>query len=154
MEEISRIALARQIAGLYRRGRKFIDRSLCEQDFSSGQYGYLFYLFDHEGATQEEIRRALAYDKGTTARSLAKLEKSGFILRKSDGKDKRINHVFLTDRGREIHDDLVRISGEWNARLLQGFDEKEIELLGQMFERLLQNAARYSIMKKGNCYEE
>lgn len=135
--------LSKYVSILYRHNRSFMDRKLGEYNFGSGQYKFLFYLYHHNGATQDQISKDFEIDKATTARALSKLENGGFIVRKSDENDRRINHAFLTEKGQSVRNEMVNLSDEWKNMLLQGFTDEEILTLEKLFLRLSHNACLY-----------
>ena len=60
---------------------------------------------DQDGLNQNELASLTYRDKSSLARLLAKMEKKGYLYRKQNEEDKRINEVFLTPMGREIFED-------------------------------------------------
>ena len=77
------------ISQIYRKGRASISKGLEQYDIGSGQMMFLLQLYKQDGISQEELTEKLNIDKGTTARSIKKLEKEGFIIRVKDEHDKR-----------------------------------------------------------------
>ena len=67
------------------------------------------------------------------------MEEEGLVERRQNENDLRAVCVYLTEKGkahnREIKAHLVEIDNE----LMRGFDEKEIEMLRQMLERMRDN---------------
>jgi hypothetical protein len=43
---------------------------MSHHNIGSGQYIFLFYLYNHNGSTQDEISKALDMDKATTTRAV------------------------------------------------------------------------------------
>lgn len=144
--------LGRNIAILSRYSRWFMDQKMTAFDFGSGQHGFLFYLYDHSGASQDEISKALELDKATTARAIQKLEDSGYVTRKSSEKDKRINHVFLTEKAFAIQTEIKEYSAEWTAILTSDMTPEELTQLSSLMEKLTLNAHHHknTTTKKGN----
>ncbi len=91
---------ARAIVLLYRKLNKALDRELAPLGLTHGLYIYLFGLYIENGRTQQSLADAAASDKAATTRSLCRLQKDGFIERRSDERDRRLVRVFLTDKGR------------------------------------------------------
>lgn len=143
------LELGRIISILYRQRHIFMTHMLSDHDMGSGQHSFLFYLYKHDGATQDEISRALDIDKGTTARALQKLETIGYIRRTPDKDDRRINHVYLTEKGVEIQGSLQMVTRKWVNVLLESFSNDEVKQLSQYLHRLASNSTEYTHKKEG-----
>ena len=89
--------IGKYISQIYRKGRAFISKGLTQYDMGYGQMLFLLQLYNQDGISQEELTEKLNIDKGTTARSIKKLEKEGFIIRVKDEHDKRAYKIYLTD---------------------------------------------------------
>jgi len=116
-----------------------MDRKLNDHTIGGGRYSFLFYLYHHNGASQDEISRDIEIDKASTARALRKLENGGFIFRKTDENDRRINHVFLTEKGYSTREELIGLSNQWKNGILEGFTDDEILTLEKFFLKLTKN---------------
>ena len=81
--------IATGIEQLARMIETIFEDKLAESSLNRGQYAYLLYLYENEGTNQYDISRDLYIDKTTVAKALKKLEESGYILRKTDQRDKR-----------------------------------------------------------------
>jgi DNA-binding MarR family transcriptional regulator len=148
--------LGRSISMLHRQCRWFMNQRMSALGLGSGQHIYLFHLAHNNGTSQDEISRALELDKATTARAIQKLELLGFVTRKISEKDKRVNHVYLTDKGFSIQDELKAFSSEWKDILVAGMSTEEMVMLEHLFNRMTSNASNYrsSHSKKGGHHDE
>ena len=72
--------IGKYISQIYRKGRAFISKGLTQYDMGYGQMLFLLQLYRQDGISQEELTEKLSIDKGTTARSIKKLEQEGFII--------------------------------------------------------------------------
>ncbi|NND79030.1 MAG: MarR family transcriptional regulator [Maribacter sp.] len=71
-------------------------------DLSKEQMVILKKLHEHNGLNQNELASLTFRDKSSMARLLSKMEKKNHIHREQSEEDKRINLVFLTDKGRSM----------------------------------------------------
>lgn len=71
-------------------------------DLTKEQMVVLKKLYEQDGRNQNELAFLTYRDKSSLARLLSKMERKGYILRRQDGEDKRVNNVFLTTQGRDI----------------------------------------------------
>lgn len=89
-----------------------------------------------EGLTQQELADSLLVTKGNVCQVLGRMEESGLIERRHEG---RTNRLFLTDRGRQI---FHKAGPAHELRVAQCFaslsDEEQHELL-RLLRRLDQN---------------
>lgn len=114
---------------LYRLSQAFISAELKDDAIGSGQYPFLLVLYQHDGINQEELSNHLSIDKGTTARAVSKLEAAGYVQRKNDPEDRRLNRVYLTQQGRDIRPKLYETLGKWSEMMLKDLRQDEQEFL-------------------------
>jgi DNA-binding MarR family transcriptional regulator len=80
-----------------------------------------------EGISQQELADALLVTKGNVCQLLDKMEASGLLERRPDG---RVNRLFLTDQGRGVHDQVVPRHDELLAHQFSALsDDDQRELL-------------------------
>jgi DNA-binding MarR family transcriptional regulator len=79
------------------------DSLRCRQ-LSPAQLDVLAKVGSAEGISQQELADALLVTKGNVCQLLDKMEGSGLLERRPDG---RVNRLFLTDQGRQVHDEVV-----------------------------------------------
>jgi DNA-binding MarR family transcriptional regulator len=97
--------------------RAATDALRCRQ-LSPAQLDVLAKVGSSEGISQQELADALLVTKGNVCQLLDKMEGSGLLERRPDG---RVNRLFLTEQGRSLHDQVV---------------PKHEELLSQQFTAL------------------
>ena len=88
--------------------------------------------------TLRDVSEYLGITPGTLSQSLAQLERKGLIRRQRDGRDRRIWHLRLTDRGKEL------ISRERSplAAILEQWEEKDVQMLERSLQELLTQAQK------------
>src|SRR5439155_1113069 len=74
--------------------------SLRYRQLSPAQLDVLAKVGSTEGISQQELADALLVTKGNVCQLLDKMEGSGLLERRPDG---RVNRLFLTDQGRRVH---------------------------------------------------
>lgn len=75
----------------------------------------------------------------TIAVSLKKLEKGGYISRAADEKDSRLNHITVTEKGRQVVEDSLHLFRRMEQCMFAGFSENDMTILGQYFDRMYEN---------------
>ncbi len=135
----------RTISILYRYGQRFFAQKLksCSLPLEVGQIPFLLPIYKIPGITQDGISAHSVMDKGTTARAVKELEKSGLIIRKTDEKDRRINHIFPTQKALDIKDEVFLIIQELHEVLYQGLSEEEIDKAISLLRSMQSNMDDY-----------
>lgn len=131
----------RTISILYRCNQRFFAQKLEEYSLpiEVGQLPALIQIYRHPGITQEEISSNAGIDKGTAARTITQLENNGLVIRQTDEKDRRINHIFATDNAMKFKKQVFKIIDELHEILYQGFGQCEIDDMISMLERMKNN---------------
>jgi DNA-binding MarR family transcriptional regulator len=132
--------LSKSISMIYRNGKAYIDQAMSHHNIGSGQYIFLFYLFNHNGSTQDEISKALDMDKATTTRAVQKLESTGLVRRERNSDDHRINNVFITEEGNALRKELYKVAMDWDDLLLQNLTPDERSTLQNLIGKLSENS--------------
>lgn len=91
------------------------------------------------GSTANLICRRSGLDKAAVSRSLKLLEDAGMVEADRECSDARGRHLRLTGAGDELHDRLIVVALQREARLLSGFSEEERALLRSFIARLNAN---------------
>jgi len=113
-------------------------------DLSFPQYNILRVLdaSDDGQSRITEVSRIMLVS-GANLTGLAKrLEKSGFILRKSDPKDERVTLLQVTSKGKTVLAEIEASRDELLENMLQGFSAEEKKTIYNMVKRLLRNTRR------------
>jgi DNA-binding MarR family transcriptional regulator len=84
-----------------------------------------------------EIEAVSPVTAGAITRRLHRLEARGLVSRKRDRQDKRVIHVSLTSKGRDLIDEIVVGLTERESGFLTPFSEKERETLERLLTRWL-----------------
>lgn len=89
------------------------------------------------------IQRALAWhlniEGPTLSRHLESMERRGLVVRKRTDADRRAAAVELTQEGERMYARIEKVAIEGQREMLQGFSDKDIELLNGLLDRLLGN---------------
>ena len=65
---------------------------------AGGQQFYVEYIYDHPGATPQEMAQCIRVDKGTLTKTIKKLTEVGYIRVAVDERDRRMKHLYLTEK--------------------------------------------------------
>ncbi len=137
-------SISKHVSIIHRFGQIYFDDQFKQYNIGSGQYIFLFHLlFEEDGLRQEDLSNALNIDKGTTARAVKKLETAGYVVRRIDENDYRVNRVYVTDKATAIKKDLQKIIRNWTNIIEDGFTKEEKQINMQLIERMANNVIVY-----------
>ena len=120
----------------------FRKRTIAAEDLCPNHYAFVSVICHEPGRSQDEIAREICLDKSTVARTLAHLEKNGYITRVPNEKDRRQYLVYPTEKMSDIHPKVQRANREWNLRLTEDISPEELEVFHRVLSRMEQNAKR------------
>jgi DNA-binding MarR family transcriptional regulator len=121
--------------------RTIFDQAVKEMGITRAQWWALSNLSRNksEGMNQSDLARFLDVGKPTIGGLIDRLTESGMVERRSDGDDRRVKRIYITDRGYELISHMSPIASRLNSIFLQGIDAEEIEIAEQVLERMKQN---------------
>ncbi len=118
-------------------GRCF--QQFAEMGIHSSQIPIIMILNRTDGCSQKEMAEKLEIKPPTVNVSIQRLEKAGIVCRRRDEYDQRIMRVYLTDKGKEIVEQIsVRVK-EMEKMVFRNFSDAELCLMRRFFEQILQN---------------
>lgn len=142
-------SIGRWISLIFRQEQIYIGKGLKEYKIGFGQVPFLMTLYNKDGLSQEEITKQLYVDKATTGRAMKKLAEEGYVRRKRDPSDKRAYQIFLTEKGKRIKPEVIKVLRDWTSVLSSDFSKEEkdeiIASLKRMFQNALQSRLQSSI---------
>ena len=92
--------------------RTAFDRRVREMGLTRAQWLVLTRLYRRPGASQSELAEMLEMDRASTGRMIDRMEKNGWVERRPDRADRRINRLHLTDEARKVHTVMWAIAEE------------------------------------------
>ena len=107
---------------------------LQKYDIAPEQSATLEIIKYEKDVNQTKIANILAKDKTTISRTLATLEKKGFILKKQI--DKRTNLIELTNKGEKILEESALTIKTFRENLSSKLDENEINKIVELLEKV------------------
>jgi MarR family transcriptional regulator, transcriptional regulator for hemolysin len=120
--------------------RGFMEAVAQRHGTTRAQWGLLGRLRRNEGVSQAELAADMEIAPITLARLIDRTEAQGYIERQPHGTDRRINRLFLTERGRDVVDGLDRQREEIASTVLEGVDDQAvattIDVLGRIAHQL------------------
>lgn len=129
------------ISILYRKSHIWLNNGCAQYDLTAAQAVVILIVCDFEVLTQDEITKRLALDKSVIAKTVTKLEETGFLIRTTNKKDKRTYDIRPTKKAMEVYPFLKEQMDISFQRMTQNMTEEE---QGE-FKRLLLLAAETTL---------
>jgi MarR family transcriptional regulator for hemolysin len=127
------------LAELHRLLRAYADKEAARFGITRAQWAVLAKIERGEGMKQTELAELMEMQPITLTRLIDKLCEQGWIERRSDAADRRVNRLYLRKAGRQL---LGRISGlrsELTATALEGINPAEAHRLLAQLEQVKEN---------------
>jgi MarR family transcriptional regulator, organic hydroperoxide resistance regulator len=106
----------------------------------SPSHGHILFVLDRKGPLAlKELARLAEKDKSTVSSVIKRLEESGYVVKVKGKDDGRSVKIRLTARAKKIRPLIWRISGEMNAKLFSGLNDKERAMLFDLLGRVCDN---------------
>lgn len=122
--------------------RMYYDRALAEFEIGWGQQFYVEYIYDHPGASAQEMVECIRVDKATLTKIIKKLNEIGYIEIVGDEKDRRIKHLYLTDKAIPAVRRIKEIHRSFREALQAGLSSEELQGTEDVLERMMENLNR------------
>lgn len=144
------ITILRYISLLQRNTRRYFDLMLEQDQIGSGQQFFLLRIFENDGISMQDLARLGSFDKGTVTRAVQKLVIEGYVRTEADPQDKRVRHIYLTERARPLIDHVYQIRDYWTEALTRGLrEEKKQRLLGALRDMAERSSAMLEALSGG-----
>ena len=99
-------------------------RRLAPHGVTPVQYALLCVLWEDNNQSGTALNERLQLDSATITGVLDRLERAGFVERRADPQDRRVNRIHLTAQGQALQADLDRemdaLNAAWFGRLSTG----------------------------------
>lgn len=135
------IALERSLEGLFRLGtnRRFDAKQSVAVGAMVTRAGYavLRSLSDQGTISVGQVAKACAMDAATASRQVANLVDEGLVGRRASTDDARAVELFLTERGSEVYEAIVRYRLGHLATVLDDWSDDDRSTLAGLVARLV-----------------
>lgn len=119
--------------------RKLSFSKFRESGISHGQPPILKYLHDNNGCIQSELSKVCHLEPATITSNLTIMERDGLVERRPNPSDRRVWQIFLTQKGGEAYEALMKTEECIIEECFVGFSEDEREAAAEMLNRLYHN---------------
>lgn len=122
-----------RLARVFQKVDRVATESLRWRQLSPAQVDVLARVGSSEGISQQELADALMVTKGNVCQLLHKMEGSGLLERRPDG---RVNRLFLTDQGRRVYEEVVPMHDAMLAEQFNTLSQSEQRALLRLLRQL------------------
>ncbi|MGD9802177.1 MAG: MarR family winged helix-turn-helix transcriptional regulator [Hyphomicrobiaceae bacterium] len=112
--------------------RTVFDRRVKALGITRPQWLAIVRLNRRPGASQSELADMMEIEKAPAGRIVDRLEERGWVERRADPVDRRINRIFLTDRGERVFDVISPIARSTVNDALTNLSDRDIALLMEL----------------------
>src|SRR5215468_312250 len=132
------------ISDVARLMRTVFDRRVRRLGLTRAQWLALTRLHRRPGASQSELADMMEVEKATVGRLVDRLEAKGWVERRAQAGDRRVNRVYLTAEAERVHKRIWRVAEATVADALAELSRREAaqlrKLLGRVKSRLVDMA--------------
>jgi len=107
----------------------FIVEACQKLGLTYSEYVMLKHIYQDEGAKQDELAEALFLDKAVVTRTVNMLEQKGFVRREQDSFDRRVKHIYLTERGLNQRAYLDNVLSTWIDYLIKDIPDDHVKMV-------------------------
>ena len=118
--------------------KRLFDKRMSTLDLTRSQWWVLNFLYFNEGINQSDFAVLLDIEKAPLSRLLYRMEKKGWIERRSDINDKRIKNLFLSKKIKPLIVDMREMANLTRQQALSGLSEKEQILFRESLKKIKQ----------------
>lgn len=121
--------------------RKFYDGEMRRFGITRSQWVALVILTRDgaAGLTQTEFARGMEIGKAAAGGILDRMEANGYVRRVADPQDRRINRVFVSDKGRQVLELLSGKGQVLNDLILQGIPDHHVQMAEDVLAQMKEN---------------
>ena len=124
------------LAKAYQRAHANIKRRLTAYGLTPVQNIVLEALRCEEGLSAGDLGSKLVLDSATLSGVLDRMSEKGWIVKQTDYEDKRMLRIYLSERAKDLHDELTQEREEANEEILRELSIEESLLLKRLLKDL------------------
>ena len=125
------------LAKAYQKAHGDFKKRLRPFGLTNLQHLVLEALWYREGFTASELGKFLVLDKATLSGVLDRLSDAGWIEKRTDAEDRRVVHLFPTEKADAMKASLIELRKQANEDLLAAFSLEEQVLLKRFLRDLM-----------------
>ena len=124
------------ISDVARMMRAAFDRRVRRIGLTRSQWQVLSLLHRRPGVSQAELAEMLEVERATAGRTIDRLERKKWVVRRPDAADRRINRLHLTDEAERAQAAMGRIAADMLDDTMASLADDERQILADLLERM------------------
>lgn len=113
-------------------------RRFQEETFSPNELNLMLFLHNNPSInTASQLCTCLNVSKALICRSVRSLTQQGYLTARSDGRDRRIQHLYLTEKADQVTEKLLSAYEMLNAEILEEIPQEDLLQMEQTMNRIL-----------------
>ena len=109
---------------------------LSELGLYTGQEILLMHLWLEDGLTQTTLAERLCIQPATLTKTLDRLEQAGLVARQPDIDDRRVTHVYITNKGQQLRHSIESVWREVETQSFGSLSVEERDTLRRLLEKI------------------
>ena len=110
-------------------------------DLTPVQFAAMDAIAAHPGIDQAGVAAKIAYDRATIGGVIDRLDQKGLVLRSVSKKDRRARELRLTEKGRQVFDEILPVVTALQDDILPGLTPAERTSFLALAEKAVANAS-------------
>lgn len=119
--------------------KMYYDHGLSEYEIGWGQQFYVEYIYEYPGATPQEMTDRFRVDRATLTKTIRKLTEVEYIRVEGDENDRRVKHLYLTDKALPAAKRIKEIHAEFYETFRSGLTSDELETAERLLLKMADN---------------
>lgn len=142
-------SIGARIGFISRKSKNYFNQVVSEEGLFAGQHHIIMMLERVGCATVSQIAEEMRTTSATASVSIKRLEKAGFVEKRSSDSDARITKIYLTDKALAVTQRIKSKMDEAEESLTQGLTQEEKYLLSDLLDKVVEN-----IISQKECDEK
>lgn len=110
-----------------------------EVELTKEQWSVLALLWKEDGKSQQFLADQSFRTRPSITRLIDNMEKEGLVERRNDAHDRRSNLVFLTPKGKQLEEKVIKLVKHTVDIAVNGISQEEIQTMRHVFEKIYNN---------------
>lgn len=113
-------------------------------DMTREQFILLKMLHCNDGVPQSELAFITENNKSSITRLINTMEKKNLVARIPSTEDGRVNHIYLTKKGRTVFMEIFPLVNKLRLEIEQGISQEEMQTTINVLQKMLKNIKNLS----------
>lgn len=119
-----------------------------EFDMNGSQASILFTLYQRDAMSQKDLAALLNVTPPSITSSIQKMEREGYLTRRTDEADQRVMRLTLAEKGRSCIQNIRTVAAQMEELMFRGMREEETQMLRRMLLQIYENLEQDSGQNK------